>query len=280
MSKVVPLCFAACSLAAAAWAADPVPYDWGAVIKTFEPSASGDYKGTFTRRGTSNVYDAEWIYVPTQQKIVDVLEVRGLVGGELVIYRRGNQGIYTMPITNGVMGRGKASWVSDPTYYWEAVSLPASAAAPAAPTATAPAPAKAAAGQEQWFVAKAGDGAFGYDAKSIAEKGTPGHKGVYWAVFASKPVKGSAGAWSFAMTETVFDCNSGGVANLAMVTFDLAGKPLETLVKDDPPKWKPTAAKGVEELLQGLVCEDAILDKAREVGSMDALFPGLQSIAR
>lgn len=254
-----------CAMATVAWAAEPTPYDWGPLIKTFEPSASGDYKGTFVRRGTTNVYDAEWIYVPTGQKIVDVLEVRGIVKGELIVYRRGNQGTYTMPIKNGVMGRGKASWVSDPTYYWEVVSQPAS-----------PPPAV----DEKWLVAKAADGAFGYDVKSIRKAATPGHKIVHWAVYAPKPVQDSGGAWSFAMWEGEFNCTARSFAPLTVVTFDRAGKPLDTVLAAEKPVWKTTPEKGIHAMLHGLTCEDSNLEKSRTVATPDALFTELERMAR
>lgn len=254
-------------LAAFTFAARAAPYDWGPIVKTFEPSASGDYKGTFTRRGTSNVYDAEWIYVPTGQKFTDVLEVRGVAAGVLTVFRRGNQGVYTFPIRSGVPGRGKASWVSDPTYYVEVSQAPATAASSAAKP-------------EKWLVAKANDGAFGYDALSIRKAKAAGRMVVHWAAYSPTPVPNESGAWTYSVNESEVDCAARRAAVLTMVTFDHNGTSIDVAVPPGPPLWKPVPAKGLEALLFGLTCENAGLDRARIAGPFEALFPELKKTAQ
>lgn len=114
----------------AAPAAKPAPatgVDLGAVFRMREVVPSGNYDGTWTRRGNSNVYDARWIYVPTGQVLTDVLEVVGVDNGELVIRRQGikalygYEGFYRAPLRpDGTLGPGKANWVTLADYHWEA----------------------------------------------------------------------------------------------------------------------------------------------------------------
>lgn len=92
--------------------------DIGSRVYVREVGSNGVYEGTWTQRGRSNVYDGVWVYLPTGERITDVLQVQGVVDGQLVITRPG--GVYAIPAyRNGAFGRGKASWVTDPNYYWE-----------------------------------------------------------------------------------------------------------------------------------------------------------------
>lgn len=101
-------------------AREAVAFDLGGpVVWMRDVAAEGVYVGTLTRRGDTSVYDAVWVFAPTGQIITDVLEVRGVVNGQLIIHRQGINGTYTAPVVNGQLGRGRASWVSDPNYYWE-----------------------------------------------------------------------------------------------------------------------------------------------------------------
>ena len=94
----------------------------GPVVYMREGYGDGAHVGVWIRRGFSNLYDATWIQPSTGAKVVDVVEVAGVEGGQLVIRRRGIKGTYTAPVgPGGRLGRGKASWVSDPKYFWEVV---------------------------------------------------------------------------------------------------------------------------------------------------------------
>ena len=100
----------------------PAAFQLPPTVKFREASTKpggGVYEGVWTRRGTSNIYDGAWTYLPTGQKYVDVLEVRGVENGKLIVFRQGNKGTYTIPVANGKTGRGTASWVSDPAFYVE-----------------------------------------------------------------------------------------------------------------------------------------------------------------
>lgn len=102
----------------------PAAFQLPAVVKFREASTKpgdGVYEATWTRRGTSNLYDGAWTYLPTGQKFSDVLDVRGIENGKFVVYRQGIKGTYTFPMANGKPARGTASWVSDPAFYVEFV---------------------------------------------------------------------------------------------------------------------------------------------------------------
>jgi hypothetical protein len=274
MLKTALLLLAISLVASSVHAAEPTPYDWGPVIKTFEVASEGDYKGTFVRRGTSNVYDAEWIFVPTKQKIVDVLEVRGILNGELIIHRRGNNGTYTMPIKNGVMGRGKASWVSDPGFFWEAAALPASAApAAAAPTVTAPAaappaPSAPAEKKARWLVVKTKDGAMGYDAGSIKPGPRAGTTSVISGFYTTKGLSGDGLKWKYEFIDAEYDCAAKTYTLMTRALHNDVGESVHTILpKKDRAEWQPTATSPYHTQVFSLACDKQTLKGAREVGS-------------
>lgn len=102
----------------------PAAFQLPAIVKFREATTKpgdGVYEAVWTRRGASNIYDGAWTYLPTGQKFSDVMEVRGVEAGKLIIYRQGIKGTYTIPITDGKPARGTASWVSDPAFYVEFV---------------------------------------------------------------------------------------------------------------------------------------------------------------
>jgi hypothetical protein len=83
-----------------------------AVWTVEEPDFEGGFwRGTWTRRGDSNVYDAYWTH-PTRGEQRDVLEFRGMEGSRFIFWRRGLNGTYSAQV--GADGRtitgGAASW--------------------------------------------------------------------------------------------------------------------------------------------------------------------------
>lgn len=161
----------------------PAAFQLPAVVKFREASTApgaGVYEATWTRRGTTNLYDGAWTFLPTGQKFSDVMEVRGVMDGKFIVYRQGNKGTYSFPMVNGRPARGTASWVTDPAFYVEFVNAgtPASPAPlPPTPAAPAPLPAKNAsnaftADAFEWqFFAASNVRAIGYlDANIAADK--------------------------------------------------------------------------------------------------------------
>jgi hypothetical protein len=239
-------------------------FDLGAIVKMRDVSAGGNYEGVWTRRGDSNVYDAEWTYVPTGQKLVDVLEVRGVEKGRLVIYRRGNQGTYSAPLNGGKLGRGTASWVSDPNYYWEIVAQPA------------PQPAL----KERWYVTKAKDGAFAYDVGTIAPGSKPGLQVAVHATYYPKGWVSEGKTSNYEVVETEYDCAKGAFAVLTIAKFDAAGESVSVLLpENESGTWMPFSALPAARLMSKVVCDRAILKDSREVGTMDAMFAGAKEMA-
>jgi hypothetical protein len=247
------------------WQATAEPsFDLGAVVTMRDVSAGGNYEGTWTRRGNSNVYDAEWTFVPTGQKIVDVIEVRGVENGRLVIYRRGNQGIYSAPLKNGKLGRGTASWVSDPDYYWEVVAQAASQPAP----------------KERWYVTKAKGGAFGYDLGTIAPGSKPGLKVGVYAVYNPKGWVVDGDTANYEVVEAEYNCAKAEFTILTVAKFDAAGEAVSVaLPTEERGLWSPFAALSAAKLMGKVICERAILNDSREVGSLEAAFSGLKEAA-
>lgn len=103
-------------------ATPPTVFQLPAIVKFREASTKpgeGVYEATWTRRGTTNIYDGAWVYLVNGQKFSDVLEVRGIENGKFIVYRQGIKGTYSFPMANGKPARGTASWVSDPAFYVE-----------------------------------------------------------------------------------------------------------------------------------------------------------------
>ena len=82
----------------------------------------GGIEATWTRRGASNLFDVVCTDLITGEISADVLEWRTIDKGRLTIYREGNKGIYTIPVTNRVAGRGVATWAPAPQFYVEFLS--------------------------------------------------------------------------------------------------------------------------------------------------------------
>ncbi|MDF2445279.1 MAG: hypothetical protein K0S46_515 [Moraxellaceae bacterium] len=100
------------------------PVDLGAVFHMRELARGGNYEGLWRRSDFPNVYDAYWIHLPTGQVLKDVIEVRGIEDGELVLYRRVAGGHYRAPLrADGRLATGTASWASRAAFRW--MPLPA-----------------------------------------------------------------------------------------------------------------------------------------------------------
>lgn len=94
--------------------------DLGEVFHMREIMPGGSYAGIWRRRGVSNIYDALWVHAASGQVSRDVLEVRGVQNGELVIHRRDMNGVYRARVReDGTLASGTASWMNNPTYHWQ-----------------------------------------------------------------------------------------------------------------------------------------------------------------
>lgn len=95
-----------------------LPADLGPVFHMREATPAGPLDGIWIRRGP-NLYDAVWVQASNGQMQRDVLEVRGIVDGELIIYRQGYRGSYRAKVrANGTLEPGTASWFNSPAYSW------------------------------------------------------------------------------------------------------------------------------------------------------------------
>ena len=121
--RVMALALLAGPAGTTALAQAPATVDLGPVVHVRESGAGGFYDATWTRRGTSPVYDGEWVFSGNGQRTSDTVEVLGVRDGQLRVRRTAvANGVYAIPIYRGrPAGKGTASWVSDPTYYWTIV---------------------------------------------------------------------------------------------------------------------------------------------------------------
>ena len=120
-TKAAPAASPAVTAATATGPAKPAakPFDLGAQAGIREMTSEGVYEVFLTRRGTSNVYDGVWLFQPTGVRTNDVLEVRGIENGKLIIDRKSKGGSYVAPILpSGRTDMGSATWIKDPAYYW------------------------------------------------------------------------------------------------------------------------------------------------------------------
>jgi hypothetical protein len=101
------------------------PFDLGAQAGMREMTSEGVYEVFLTRRGTTNVYDGVWLFQPTGVRTNDVLEVRGIENGKLIIDRKSKAGSYVASILpSGKPDMGSATWIKDPGYYWALLMSP------------------------------------------------------------------------------------------------------------------------------------------------------------
>lgn len=95
------------------------PAELGAVFHMRESTPAGNIDGIWFRRGRSNVYDAIWVQAGNGQMQRDVLELRGIVDGELTIHRQGFSGSYRARLRpDGTLAPGSASWFDSTAYSW------------------------------------------------------------------------------------------------------------------------------------------------------------------
>lgn len=112
--------------AAAALAPVMKPANLGPVFHMREVTPAGTFHGLWFRRGRSPLYDAVWVQANSGQMQRDVLELRGIVDGELTLYRQGFRGSYRARVLpDGTLAPGAASWFDNAAYSW--TPLPAQA---------------------------------------------------------------------------------------------------------------------------------------------------------
>lgn len=113
---------AAAALPAVALAPVVQPADLGAVFHMREMTPVGVLDGIWVRRGRSNLYDGVWVNGGNGQLQRDVLELRGIVDGELTLYRQSYRGSYRARVrSNGTLASGAASWYGSEAYSWSAL---------------------------------------------------------------------------------------------------------------------------------------------------------------
>lgn len=95
------------------------PADLGPVFHMREVTPVGSVAGIWIRRGRSSLYDAVWVQADNGQMQRDVLELRGIVDGELTLYRQGYRGSYRARVgANGMLEPGSATWFDNASYSW------------------------------------------------------------------------------------------------------------------------------------------------------------------
>ena len=108
-----------------ALAQDGYGFDLGRVwqVREYEPNGSV-WEGTWTRRGNSPIFDAQWRNSYTGGIAQDVIEFRGIQEGSVVMYRHRQAGYYYGHVTRdgAHIRRGTASWYVEGNY-WEAQIL-------------------------------------------------------------------------------------------------------------------------------------------------------------
>lgn len=95
------------------------PASLGPVFHMRESTPAGTVDGIWFRRGRSGLYDGVWVQAENGQMLRDVLELRGIVDGELTVYRQGYHGSYRARVRDdGTLAPGTASWFDTPAYAW------------------------------------------------------------------------------------------------------------------------------------------------------------------
>lgn len=98
------------------------PADLGPVFHMRENTPAGNFEGIWVRRGRSGLYDAFWVNVANGLMQRDVLELHGIVDGELSLYRQSYRGHYRARVrADGTLAPGVASWFDSPAYSWGAL---------------------------------------------------------------------------------------------------------------------------------------------------------------
>lgn len=96
--------------------------DLGPVFHMREVTPAGNFDGIWFRRGRTTIYDAVWVQAASGQMQRDVLELRGIVDGELTLFRQSYHGSYRARVRpNGTLAPGKASWFNNAAYSWSAL---------------------------------------------------------------------------------------------------------------------------------------------------------------
>jgi hypothetical protein len=130
---------------------------------------------------------------------------------------------------------------------------------------------------ERWLLVKASDGAWGYNAKSIKAGTRPGTKSVRWAQYVLTPVKYEAGDWSFALSDTRFNCKAKTYTTFAMVMLDRDVKAIDVIT---PNTEHPLPKSGALAILHKIVCQKGGLKDARQVDSIETVFDELKALSR
>ena len=101
---------------------DGYGFDLGRVWQVREYAPDGSiWEGSWTRRGDSPIFDAQWRNNRTGGIAQDVIEFREIQNGSAVLYRQRLSGTYYGPLSRDRtrIRRGTASWYS-PGTFWEA----------------------------------------------------------------------------------------------------------------------------------------------------------------
>ena len=96
----------------------PILGDVWQIVET--PPTGHGYAGVWTRRGSSNTFDAWWDSLPGR-RVTDTLEIESVSGNQVVLFRHGNQGRYTGTLSadRKRVVSGTLSWA--PGFHWTAI---------------------------------------------------------------------------------------------------------------------------------------------------------------
>ncbi len=118
--SLLQLGLAAALISPAAAQEDGEDFDLGREWLVREYAPDGRYwEGVWTRRGDSNMFDAEWRDSLTGGIVRDVIEFERLKHNKVILHRYGNNGRYFGELSphGHRIERGSASWYG-PGYYW------------------------------------------------------------------------------------------------------------------------------------------------------------------
>jgi hypothetical protein len=158
-----------------------------------------------------------------------------------------------------------------------AQGTPAKPAVPAAAPAKPAAPAKAA--DQLWFIAKAADGAIGYDAKSIKAKPELSTVDITSLIYLKKPGKTKSGAlYNFILATDTLDCIGPQFKPGSRVVLDAAGKILDSGDAPANVGWGPIANNPPLNALRGVACSGASFRNLQQATSFAAALKTMKEL--
>jgi hypothetical protein len=157
---------------------------------------------------------------------------------------------------------------------------PAPAPAPAAAKPAAPAAKPAAVKPDElWFVAKAADGAIGYNAKSIKGNAELGTVAIISLVYMKNGTKTKSGApYHYVLSEDSVDCIGMQHQPKSRLVFDAKGALLDA---GDAPKnapWAPVPPNSPLSAFRSVACSNATFEGAKQAPNLTAAMAAMREI--